>query len=338
MKKNILYFITGCFTFMYSVSHAQPTLTAIGSNPVVGDHFSLVKSNYVNPGNAGANQTWNLSAMTNNSTHTFNAVTVSSTPDGTNFPNATVVFDGMPVNTYSYFKTSSSVQQNCGYATGFTYLSYSDPEDLLRFPFTYNTAYNDHWAGTYINSGFTIYRKGITTVTADGYGTLITPEGSISNVLRINVIQNYTDSSDVFGTTTTNNNQFLWYKDGTHYALAFLTASVVSGTAPTQDAGYLSGNTVGISDITNSVSEYSVSPTLASDYVKLNFTLTENKKVNVNVFNTLGQSVQTAQTESGIQGTNTIELDVATLPEGIYFAQIMLDGTVAGTKRFVVSK
>ncbi|MCC6702640.1 MAG: T9SS type A sorting domain-containing protein [Fluviicola sp.] len=44
------------------------------------------------------------------------------------------------------------------------------------------------------------------------------------------------------------------------------------------------------------------------------------------------------QQMEGFQGTNTIQLDVATLPEGIYFASIVLDGTTAATKRFVVAK
>jgi hypothetical protein len=39
-----------------------------------------------------------------------------------------------------------------------------------------------------------------------------------------------------------------------------------------------------------------------------------------------------------MQGLNNIQLDVATLPEGIYFAQIVLEGNIAATKRFVVSK
>ena len=70
----------------------------------------------------------------------------------------------------------------------------------------------------------------------------------------------------------------------------------------------------------------------------IDFTLTENKTVSVQVFNALGQKMDMNQQVDGFQGTNTIQLDVATLPEGIYFASIVLDGTTAATKRFVIAK
>lgn len=39
---------------------AQPTLTA-ANNPQIGDHVVITTGNLVNPGSAGANQTWDFS-------------------------------------------------------------------------------------------------------------------------------------------------------------------------------------------------------------------------------------------------------------------------------------
>jgi len=44
------------------------------------------------------------------------------------------------------------------------------------------------------------------------------------------------------------------------------------------------------------------------------------------------------QVADGFQGSNTLNLSVATLPDGIYFAQIFLDGEKAVTKRFIVNR
>jgi hypothetical protein len=93
-----------------------------------------------------------------------------------------------------------------------------------------------------------------------------------------------------------------------------------------------------IDEIAGFNNNYTVYPVPASEQIKLDFTLSENKTVVARIYNTLGEQVQTEQTKSGVQGNNEIQIQIAELPEGIYFAQILLDGNVAGTKRFIVSK
>ena len=325
---------------MYSISFAQPTLTASGSNPVIGDNYTYSSTSYFSAGSAGASQTWNYGSLTGSSPTFGTIVSVGSTPNGASFPNATISGKNVTGGNYSYLKTSASAYQNYGIvSSGGVIMSYSNPEDQMHYPFTFNNTYSDPWAVNFINGGYTFYRKGTTTLTADGYGTLITPAGTYNNTLRIHFVQNYTDSVDFGGTPliyTYNNDEYFWYLDGTHTALAATYVLTVNGS-PSQGSLYLS-STVGINDITKSISMYDIYPNPASDFIKLDFTLTENKNVELRLFNSIGEKLDLKQMENGIQGLNSIEVNVATLPKGIYFAQILLDDNVAQTKRFVISK
>lgn len=86
MKKKLLKsfaIITACSTAAF----AQPTLTATGINPVVGDAYTTKMCNYVSPGSAGANQTWDLSSMTVAGTINYTSANPSSTPMAANFTN-----------------------------------------------------------------------------------------------------------------------------------------------------------------------------------------------------------------------------------------------------------
>jgi hypothetical protein len=157
-KSTLLLLVAGGFC---SALVAQPVLTSAGIMPVVGSSYTSVTSAYASPGNSGANQTWNL-ALTNNGTGTATGVTPSSTPYAASFPGATVAFNS---GAYAYYKGTSSAWQNCGYVSGSTVISYSNLEDMLHFPFTYNDTYTDTWSATFVSASYTYYRTGTTTVT-----------------------------------------------------------------------------------------------------------------------------------------------------------------------------
>jgi hypothetical protein len=55
------------------------------------------------------------------------------------------------------------------------------------------------------------------------------------------------------------------------------------------------------------------------------------------LFNSLGMLTGTLSAE-GLQGSNGYKFDVSTLPEGVYFAQVHLNGTLSTTRKFVVSR
>lgn len=340
MKKQLLTLFFGSSMLFTASVIAQPTLTATGTNPVIGNSFSLATTAYFSEGSAGANQTWNLSSLTPSGTSTSNCVAVSSTPNGSSFPAANIAFNNVSTSNYSYFKTSSSAYQNYGNVlSSGVVMSYSNPEDMLRFPFTYLNTYSDPWATSFVNGGYTFYRTGVTTITADAYGTLILPTGTISNVTRIHMVQNYQDSAFIGMpyVITYLNDEYLWYKDGTHSVLAACFTFTTNGGSPTQTGFYLN-TPVGIEETEMSLSSVNLYPNPAAENVSFELELTDNTSVEVNFYDILGNQVMSPIKQSGTIGKNIVYVPVENLAEGVYVADILVGTNNRVSKRFVVKK
>ena len=313
MKKKLLNFMAGSLMLTYSVSIAQPTLTATGINPVIGDNLTYFNGNYVSPGSSGASQTWNLSTMSGTSGGLITIVTPASTTNGSNFSSSTVAGENVSSGTDSYYKTSATALQNSGIDAGGTLITFSNFEDYLHFPFSFSNSYTDTWAAQFF-SGYQFWRTGYTTVTADSYGTLITPNGTYTNVMRIHFVQIYQDSAypGFPYVITYNNDQYIWYKEGVHLPIASVYNLTSSSGGPYTGGNYRSG-AVGINEVSNYITSSNVFPNPAVDVVTINFTLTENKMVAILLFNSLGQKMEINQSTDGFQGLNSIQLNVATL-------------------------
>jgi hypothetical protein len=323
---------------------AQPTLTAAGYNPVVGDQFTNIASAYMSPGSAGANQTWNLSTLTMASTSTTTVVAVSATTYSASFPSCNIAITGNGTS-FEYFNASAAAYQAYGSGSSSSVDSYSNPEDRLRFPLTYANNYVDYFSSVYMNGGNTVYRSGSTTITVDGYGTLTNPAGTFSNVLRVHNVMTYHDSSNTGGNpsvTIFQRDQYLWYLNGNHTAITSVNSFTI--TPPTgspiinQGAGYLSNATTGIASVAANSAVISLYPNPASGNINIAVTLEKNQQVEIKLFNSLGSQTGFLINKEGFHGTNEYHIDTQNFAEGIYFAQISINGVLTGTRRFVIQK
>ena len=333
MKKTLLLLFAG---FNAIIVLAQPTLTASGTNPVIGDVVTMYDGSYVSPGNAGANQTWDLSSMSGTTASTYTAVAASSTPMGSSFPGSTICL--VSDTTYSYYNATSSVFQFSGVTTPSFLLSYSNPEDYLRFPCTYNSSFTDTWAVTF-SSSLTFYRKGSSIVTADGYGTLKTPAGTYTNAMRIHTVQTYKDSAYVSGVPfiiTYKDDEYCWYVEGTRYPIATLF-SLSSDAYPTEQGATYVGLPLSIND-PEVLSTFEVFPNPVSSDLHLGIELKENQALEIQLFNATGALVQVPINKNAKAGHNEYKVHVGDLAGGIYFVRIILDGVLTSTRRFTVSK
>ncbi len=217
---------------------------------------------------------------------------------------------------------------------------YTNAEDFLHYPFAYTNSYVDKWASEFTSNGDDYYRSGITTVTADGYGTLITPAGTFTNVMRIHFVQEYQDSVDVGGFPlfiNYYNDEYMWYKEGVHLPLA-LVYELDSDIGSFSGGSYKTGSTSGIDNTTLISTNFNIFPNPASSSATIEFKLNQNERVEIVLINSLGQKVDYSISANGLRGKNTLHLDVAELPEGVYFVQAITDGTVRVNRRFVVSR
>ena len=319
---------------------AQPTLTGANSNPVAGDQFINVSSNYVSPGSAGASQTWNLSSLTVNSTSTVTVSSAASTTYGASFPasNLATTSNG---TSFEYFNGNSSVYQSYGSASSASVDSYTDPEDRFQYPFTYLSSFTDAFSSVYTSGSTTYYRTGTTNVTADGYGTLTTPSGTYTNVLRVNTVFSYQDSA-TGGTNKYQRNTFAWYIPNNHTSIATVSSFTFTPSSGSpisnQVASYQTNVITAIEPLVKTQAACAITPNPASSNINCSVTLAEGKTIDIKLYNSLGMMVAEKNNLQSTAGVNTYSLDVSSLPAGIYFAEISLDKTPSMTKKCVITR
>jgi hypothetical protein len=233
--------------------NAQPVLTADSINPVPGNSFTVSAFlNVVNAGMPGKNKIWDFSSF--GSGGTVGTLTVDSaqhTPYSSVFPNANV-FEYIAGVTDAYFATSDTALRCYGEVSDTTW---SVPEDFLRYPFTYDSSYTE----SITISGIT----GTYAITADGYGTLITPGDTFNNCLRVHYnlhVSNGTQYIVSYG--------YRWYVNGIHNYVAQIDSEQ---PGPGWSGTYLSpaiDTTTGIRNV-NAASQITIFPNPAGDYVTI---------------------------------------------------------------------
>ncbi len=192
MKTLYLLAAFSCFTYFLA---AQPVITS-SIAPSPGDSWPItimLEGENFDPGPGGENQVWDFSDL--DLTNAFNLDIKIFDPadltDGPSYEGVDFVWhlDGFDVyNYYQVTEDSLSTIAGASFDNGFTNfeLIYSDADNALQFPLTYLDVYTyyakfDQYAvGIYLGEG---ERHG--SVIADGYGTIITPNGTFENVLRI---------------------------------------------------------------------------------------------------------------------------------------------------------
>ena len=225
MKKKLLEkFIGTALCSLTGLSlFAQTPISSDKIAPKPGEKNIINNASYVNPGSAGLNQTWDLSKMNYASQLEFVTKTPSEAGLSAAFKDANVLYYNP--NSSFVFKSSNNLLQTVGFSTGGLDVVYTDYEDFLKFPLTYNDNHSDNWSVTMnYQNAMIITRTGTTTVKVDGYGKLITPDGVFENAYRVNTHQVYTDVYSMNGSqvssSTIDNNQYSWFVEGIHYPVA----------------------------------------------------------------------------------------------------------------------
>src|SRR5262245_25684671 len=148
--EHLLLVLSGAIIF--GEASAQPVLDLGNSAPVPGDAFVVHASALGSPGNAGAAQTWDFSALTTDSVFDFVYVDPDSTEDGIAFPPATVAVPD-PAGTMYYVFNASGGRLAGVSIPGSTPISYDDPMITATFPCTYLTTWIDPLHAAYNYGG-----------------------------------------------------------------------------------------------------------------------------------------------------------------------------------------
>ena len=299
---------------LVGVSNAQ--LTASDVNPIAGDTFHIQTCSYIGLGNAGNNVVWDFSGVSSidgpalvSYTHGF------PTLPNSNITSIQTIVDNPNVQPITrILHVNSTAQEYLGSPD----VTYSDSEKLLEFPIDLSMNFTDDFAASFVTAGNNFDKTGNSTITCDGFGTLITPEGTYTDVYRTHLVQSSSDVSTSGGINSQyTTDEYNWYKAGYHHPIMTLGtySFVLSPIDITENrAKYLVENN-SVSEITDlDVSEISIYPNPAQETIHL-----ETKHIikSVDLISLNGKKIRSIQVNS-----NTPTISISNLKAGTYILRI----------------
>ena len=352
MKKKFLYtlFIAAIVNFLAVASlHSQIT---IGNNhiPVFGDQYKIrdVDTTGVNPGNSGANQTWNFSGINIlTDSVVFSWVDPSTTPYASSFPGAHIA-EGNQIGYWYYTNVGgdlSYIGSGIGTAPNTVITILTDPEIIFKVPFTYTNTYTDNFSGT-VNAAITMIRYGTITKTADAYGTIILPTGTYNNVLRLYSHEDVTDSIagvPVVSRIVTDN--YSWCSSQYKFPIFSISIKTMHTDADqtvTKCAVITISNTsVGVipigSQVVNQYKLHQNYPNPFNPSTSITFDIVQSSDVKLVVYDALGREVSELVNERLSNGSYRVDFNAANLTSGVYFYKLSA-GDFSETKMMMLVK
>lgn len=312
--------------------HAQITINSTDNFPNIGDNYGFysIQNPTLNVTNDGANQTWDLSGLGQGSLMSFAYDIPSAGVDAANYPGANLLEDVDGSENY-FLKDATEVSFVGNYISGVLRHTYTDDREILKFPMTYNTQFNETFSGTLtgIVTGQSFLREGTISILGSGYGDLILPYTTVNNALKVTIVTNYSD--DFMGTIIANYSDTMrfWFSGTNNTYLASVSVATMNGSLTDYRASYLQESDFILStnsDITEHM-EMSFYPNPANNLI----TLTHIE--NVEQLTILDMKGVVVQTETVISENQTV--DISNLPKGLYFIQYYSENKVIIKKLIV---
>jgi hypothetical protein len=204
------YTTTLFFVLAAVCGFAQPVLNSGDLSPQWDQQYNF-SSGFLNAGGGGADVVWNYSTFSGSPAVSYVTVYPQWTAYSKAFSGADYCWsvDGVLL----YHNVTSDRWDYMGGVQDGEVIHYGDPETMLHFPFTYGDSFTDSFSSAYSFQGIAYERVGEISVEADGYGALSTPSGTYTDVLRIAMVETFTDSSAV-GTSTLEIITYNYYQAG----------------------------------------------------------------------------------------------------------------------------
>jgi len=215
---------------------------------------------------------------------------------------------------------NSSEYTLLGFDNAFTTLTYSDPQLMLQYPFSYYAGnINDLVYGAHTVSGMSAVASGVSTSTADGFGTLILPSGTYYSLLRVKFTSDMRDSSLLYKLITSTTT-YSWYDGINKYPLLSISrtsTSIMGTTTITKTVRVSSDAYTSINNYENKGSEIILMPNPASGFVNVSFETNNSSTVEISILDVQGNLVKFFNDKS-----NQNQLDISDLSKGMYFVRL----------------
>ncbi len=341
MTSSVKYIssITILLCFIASPVLSQPTITGAVSNYKVGNSYNVHRYDHdnFNPGASGANVTWDFSGLSSSSMDTWEFLSSSTHTAGPDYPAANCYSDDG--SNASFWNMSTSEWAFIGglLSSGNIIESYTDKREMVIFPMTFGTVYNETFSGTHENTlvPVTYDRGGTITLEADGYGTLIMPYGTIHNCLRLKGLTQYDDK--ISGTTVSEyvDTYYYWYHPDLEGPIITFHDFEIVGSLVSKSGVYLDESFVGVDNPDFQVNDLMVFPVPAKDVLTIKYDLNERHHVSIQMKDITGRDVLPI---SNFRDQNYFEqsIDVSSLSEGTYILQLIVNNTHVVNKKVTI--
>lgn len=313
------------------------------------------------PGPSGANISWDFSQLQDDTiSYEWAAQLPAESPFTDSFPDANVAFQfplqSSDVDNWLYYKYTDELEvlayggaalltdTATANVDTFYYLLHEDPKLEIKAPFSYQEEVTDQFKGTnyvkFQGQEFVQIRTGTTTLKADAYGTLITPAGTFTNVLRVRTQEDIVDEFMNIPTEQ-HNVRYSWYSPDQKYLLLQMDSIAQEqfggSSFVSTSIGYRSGTvSTAIGDELSDELKLKVFPNPTTDLVQIEFELSEPETLQISVRNIIGQNLISLPTQFA-SGKMQQYLNLSSISPGIYFIQIETSRGIA-TKRIQLSR
>lgn len=326
-----LVLVTSCLSAM-----AQPTLGAGAVTPIPGEQVTFVVSEYSAPGSGGPSQIWDFASLPSVGTNTVSYVSLAQTGLGGTFPNATVAQDETGGD-YIFFRGSATGFEEDGFAVGGFTGTCSDRLTYVSYPLNYNNNFTDNSTCSVTDGTTTWARTSSITGNADGWGTVVLPWGSVSNVLRVHFLKNMVDNQ-YNPASVYDNDTYGWYKPGVHAPILSVdrtTVSIFGFSFADSSATYADASAIGLEEAARHDIGVDLMPNPAIDQVEVIYGLGSGHALNIDVLDLTGKVVRTVARRTFGAGVQRESLDIIGLPAGAYLVRVTDDTGATGMKRLV---
>jgi len=287
---------------------AQPVLTS-AINPQAGDSFNFYSSNMKDPGNPGPGQLWDFSAATGS------PFIVKYRDCGTH-PNPDCIYN-FSGNTYFMNDTVQAfVHYGTSVPSGSIYLELEDLKVFMKFPFTYTDSLLDYYYGVYSVTGMERDQNGVVRVSADGFGTLLTPAGTFENVLRVKEINEYVNAAGSWSESYYEE-IYRWYRNDYRQNLYTTKLTIHNGTDTFRSASWLHTSGLGISSET-AKNTFQCVPNPVKDIGNISFYLSAKKEVAIYLVDMTGRTCAILTNQEFESGNQSISCNLNNLSPGLY--------------------
>jgi hypothetical protein len=306
--------------FSYS-AFSQPILNqSNGLAPGTSISIFVDDAPILTEGSGGTNQVWDFSSLSSTADPSdYLGVDPAATPYSSHFPVANVAsqgtdFTGNPI--YNYFTNNGSVYQSMGYENSTSSITYTDPIDILHYPFHYTDQFFDTYDGITGDGGV---NYGDVEIVADGYGVLQIPDGTFSNCLRIREIRYDSLITPVFGEAYTHDTSYKFYVENYPEPLCQVNHHHALLSGYPFDFNEIYWQKVDLSGIVeqNLSVGFSLFPNPCNDFVIIEGDSHAAGSA-ISITNIFGESIQ----PNISRFANGWKLDTHLLPEGIYSVRI----------------